>query len=137
MQKGSMAEKKKVYFDREEIRGLVSVSEIVLEKGMIEVPEFHRIRQLQNGVTKVPAIDLVYRIDRNSPTYKFWKDFYFNDEDHDGVISRTDAHGVEFGQTLLPGCECVKYTEPPYEAANPTFAQISVRIIPWDIIPLD
>ena len=136
MQKGAMAEKKKVLVDGVEIPGLVMVGEIVLEKGTIEVPEFHKIRQIQSGISKIPAVDLTYKVERNSSTLEFFKNWYFNDEVHDVTIIRTDAHGVEFSRTVLPQCECNKYQEPAFDGANPTYAQLQTRLIPWDVIPI-
>jgi hypothetical protein len=134
MQKGAMAEKKKVFIDGEEIPGLVSVQELVLEKGTIEVPEFHKIRQIQNGISRIPAVELTYKVERNSKTLKFWKDWYKKDEVHDVTIVSCDAHGVEFDRDLLPGCECNKFGRPNFDGASPTYAQLNVRIIPWDVV---
>lgn len=136
IQSFDMAEKVRLKLDGEEIQGLVNFGEIVLEKGMIEIPEFHRIRSLQNGVAKVPRIDATFKISRTSPTYKKMKDWYFKDEVHDLTKVRTDAHGEPFATTLLPSCECIKYQEPPYDAASPTYAQIQVSFLPWDIQPV-
>lgn len=133
MQRNSMAEKAKVTWDGVEIAGLVSVGEITLEKSTIEVPSFHRVRQIQSGITKLPVIEMVYRIDRDSATMKFWDDFYLNDESHDATLIRCDASGSEFARKLLQGCECIKISQAQYNAASPEFAKVTVSIIPWDI----
>jgi hypothetical protein len=133
MQRGAMAEKKKILFDGKEVAGLVLLSEIILERGMIDVPEFSRKRKIQDGITTIPAVDLTYKVERNSDTLKFFRDYYNNDEVKDVIIVRTDAHGVEFARTLLTMCECNKYQEPQFDGANVTYAQINVRIVPWDI----
>lgn len=137
MQKYDMAEKVKLIVDGQEIQGLVNFGEIVLEKSQIEVPEFKRIRLIASGIDRVPAIDCTFKITRGSDTFQKIKDWYFNDEDHDIVKVRTDAHGVEFARTLLPGCECIKYHEPAFDGANPTYAQIQTRFIPWDLISVE
>ncbi len=131
-----MAEKVKILVDGQEIQGLVNFGEMTLEKGQIEVPEFHKIRQIQNGITKIPAIELTFKISRNSDTFKKLKNWYFNDEIHDITKIRTDASGTEFARTLFPSCECVKYFEPAFDAANPTYAQIQTRFLAWDVIPV-
>lgn len=135
-QRNEMAEKKKIFWDNEEIPGLVSVDEIVVEKNTIEVPSFHKIRTISNGVTKIPLIVCKYKIERGSITLDFIKDFYWNDETHDGVIIRTDGHGVEFDRDLIPGCECIRYTEPGYDAASPDYAHASATFVPWDYVPI-
>jgi hypothetical protein len=137
MQLNDMAEKKRVLIDGVEIPGLVDVGEILIEKGLIEVPEYHRIRQIQNGIKKIPVVTAVYKIQRGTPTLKFFRDWFFKDEDHDVIVIRTDALGTEFARTLLPNCESVKYYEPPFTGASPVFAQIQVTWVPWDVIPLD
>lgn len=134
--RNDIAEKVRALVDGEELEGLVSFAEIPLEKGMIEVPQFKRIRNVQNGITKVPPVELVYKISVNSKTHKFYKDWYFNDEVHDVTKIRTDAKGTEWARTLLPECECVAYTEPAYEAANPGYAKLTVRLIPVDVVPV-
>jgi len=137
MQSNDMAEKKKVIIDGEELTGLVNAGEIALEKSTIDVPEFSRIRQIQSGIIRVPMWEVTYKIARGTDTMKFIRDWYFNDEVKDVTVIRTDAHGDEFARTLLPSCECIKYTEPQFDAANPTYAQASITLLPWDVIPLD
>jgi len=134
--KNDIAEKHKILVDGEEVAGLVSVGDIVLEKGLIDVPQFKRIVQVQNGITKIPAVELVYKIAKGSKTYKTFNDWYFKDEVHDVTKIRTDAQGTEFARTLLPECDCVKLTEAKYDAATPDYAKVTVTLIPVDITML-
>ena len=55
MQRNDLAEKKRVLIDGEEIPGLVYLGAIPLEKGQLEVPEYDRVRRIQNGISTVPA----------------------------------------------------------------------------------
>lgn len=135
-QRNDLAEKKRVLWDGEEIPGLVSITEITYEKGIIEVPEFKRIRKIQNGITTFGEVTLVYKVQRDSKGFVFCKDFHQKDETHDGVVVRTDASGAEFARTLLQSCECTYMSEPEFDAANPTFAKITIRIVPYEVIPL-
>jgi len=137
MQRNDLAEKKRITFDGEEIPGLVNFQELSLEKGQLEVPEFSKIRRIQNGITTIPPVDLTYKIAKETNTLKFFRDWYGRDEEKDVVIIRTDASGVEFARTLLPSCECVRYLEPAFDASNPTFAQVQVTLVPWDVTPID
>jgi transcriptional regulator with XRE-family HTH domain len=136
MQRNDLAEKKRVTFDGEEIPGLVNIQEITLEKGQLEVPEFSRIRRIQNGITTIPAIEMTYKIARDTNTLDFFKTWYFENEEKDVTVIRTDAAGTEFARTLLPSCECVRYQEPAFDAANPTYAQVSITVAPWDVLPI-
>jgi len=133
MQKGSMAEKKKVYWDGEEIPGLVSCADIPLIKNLIDVPGFRNVRQISSDITRVPVIEMEYETARDTKTLKFFSDFYLKSEIHQCVIVRTDAHGVEFDNLILPDCECVIETIPGYDSAAPKFASLKVSFIPSEI----
>jgi hypothetical protein len=136
-QRNDQAEKKRVLFDGEEIEGLVSVSEIALEKGTIDVPEGDRIRRIQNGVSQMPEVELTYKIRRDGAAMEFFRQYYVENQSKDVIIIRVNAAGDEFARTLLQDCECSRYVEPAYDAASPTYAQVSVRLLPWEVTPLD
>jgi hypothetical protein len=135
-QKNDLAEKKRVLVDGQEVEGLVNVAEVSFEKGTIEVPEFKRIRNIQNGVTKVPKLVLIYKIKKGAAALTFFKNWYFDDEVHDVTVIRTDATGTEFARNLHQSCECVKFAEPEYDAASPTYAKVTVDLLPYEITPL-
>lgn len=132
MQTNAMAEKKKIEVDGVELPGLVSVGEYKLEKSRIEVPSFNRLREIQSGIIKIPAIELKYKVERSSNTLEFYENWYLKNESHDVTIIRTDADGVEFSRRLLPDCECVDFTDPAYDASNPEYASVTVSLVPWD-----
>lgn len=136
-QRNDLAEKKRIMIDGEEIPGLVSITEIPLEKGVIDVPEFSRIRKIQNGITTVPVVSMVYKIQRDSRSLTFFRDWYLKDETHDITVIRTDASGAEFARTLLASCECTKYVEPEFDASSPTYAKVSVDILPYEVTPIE
>jgi len=131
-----MAEKVRAYIDGNELAGLVNFAEISLEINQIEVPEFEITRLIDSGVKKIPAVELTYKVSRESKTLKFLQDWFFNKETHDITKVRVDAGGVEFARSLLPSSRCVGYTEPAYDAASPTYAQCKIKIAPWDIFPV-
>lgn len=135
-QRNEMAEKKRVLWDNEEIPGLVSVEEMVIDKNTIEVPSFSKIRTIPNGVITIPTIVMVYKLVRDAITHNFFKDFYFQNEIKDAIIIRVDGHGVEFDRNLIPSCECIGITDPAYDAAAPEYAQIRITVAPWDYVPI-
>ena len=135
-QRNDVAEKKRVLIDGNEVDGLVSVSEVSWEKGTIEVPEFRKIRNIQNGIIKTPKFTLIYKIKSSVASLTFFRSWYFNDEVHDVVIIRTDAMGTEFARDLCQACECVKFADPEYDAANPGYAKVTVDILPYELIAL-
>lgn len=136
-QRSDMTEKKRVLFDGEEVQGLVAFGEIPLEKGTIDVPGFSRIRTIQNGIVTIPAVEMTFKIQRDSDTLRFFREWFEGDEVKDVTVIRVDASGSEFARTLLQGAELTRYREPEFDAANPTFAQVNVTMTPEDIIPID
>ena len=134
MQTNEMIEKKKAKWDGVEIAGLVNVGEITREKRTAEVPSFFRIRDVSSGITKLPQVTLVYKIDRPTNTLAFFEKFFDDNEEKDLEVIRTDAHGDEFSRKSYTGCECISISEPSYDAANPNFAQVTITVAPHDIV---
>lgn len=137
MQTNDQAEKKRVLYDGFEVPGLVNFGEIVLERNQLEVPEFDRIRRISSGITTIPAIEVIYKIARDSETLVFFQDYFTNQQEFDLTVIRTDAAGIEFARTLLPQTQIVRYAEPAFDAANPTYAQVPITLVPWDVVFLD
>jgi hypothetical protein len=135
-QRNDLAEKIRVTWDGREFAGLVSCSETKYTKGVIEVPEFKRKRRIQDGVVVFSDITMVYSLQRNSPIIAFLQSFFLNNEVHTAMRIRCDAAGVEFGRTMYQDCECIDFTEPETDLANPTYAKITAVFCPWEIIPL-
>lgn len=137
MQTNDMAEKRRILADGTEIPGLVNVGDIILEEGVLEVPEFSKIRKIKNGITMIPTIPLIYKTNRGTETLKFFQDWKNNNEVKDVTLIRTDAHGAEFARQLWSGCEISKITYPAYDATSPTYAQIQIDILPYDVVDLE
>jgi hypothetical protein len=136
MQQNSMVEKQKLLIDGQELPGLVKVEEIPFEKMIIDVPEFEWIRKVNANVTTMPTLKATYSLQRNSPTLKFMRSWYDNNEVHDVTLKRTDAHGVEFEKMLFQDCENASKNIPAYDAGSPTYAQVVINIIPYNAITL-
>lgn len=136
-QRNDLALKRKVLVDGVELAGLVSVSEIKFDKSVIEAPEFNYIRNIQNGIIKVPQLDMVWKIDKGSATLTYLRSWYFNNEVHDVTVIDTDATGVAFQQYLCTGCEMTGLSDPEYDAANPNYARLNCHVIPFNITMLD
>ena len=137
MQPNDMAEKKIVYFDGEEIPGLVYCGELRQEKGVLDVPGFRKIRKITNGVTTLPEYEMRYKIARGTNTEQFFNDWFDNDEIKDVTIVRVDAHETEFSRKLLSQCECRAVADPETDTANPGYAQITTIILPFEITQLE
>ncbi len=135
-QRNDLAEKIKVFWDGEEIPGLVSISETPLEDGVIEVPEFAAKRKIRDGIQTVPEMTMTYKVQRDSRALKFCQDFYLLKQTKDMVKVRCDASGTEFGRTMFPSCECTYYSEPEFDAASPTFAKVTIRVVPYNVLPI-
>jgi len=128
-----MAEKVRVLYDGVEIAGLVKYPGFLLEEATIEVPEFSKIRNITSGVMKEPLLELVYKVARDSNTLTYFRSYFENKEVHDVTIIRCDRDGKEFARVLLPSTECNKLVDPPFDGASPTYAQITVGLVPWDV----
>jgi hypothetical protein len=129
-----MAEKVRILYDGVETPGLTKYAGFTLEEGTIEVPEFSKIRNITNGIVKEPLIELTYKIARDSSTHAFFRNYFENKETHDITVIRCDRDGKEFARILLPSTECNKLTDPPFDGASPTYAQVTVGLVPWDVI---
>jgi len=135
-QRNDIAEKIKVFWDGEELTGLVSISPTTLEDGIIEVPEFAAIRKIRNGITVMPEMTLVYKLQRDTMAIKFFQDFYLKKTTKDMVKVRCDASGLEWQRTLFPDCECTFYEEPDFDAAAPTYAKVTIHVVPYNVVPI-
>jgi hypothetical protein len=135
--KSDMTEKRILLVDGEEVPGLINIEEYVIEQAEVEIPSRDSIIPVKNGVTKIPAINAVYKISRNSLSLKKFQNWFENNEYHEVTLIRTDGAGQEFGRELWPNTELSKLHAPAYDAASPVAAQVLVRFLPEKIIFLD
>lgn len=134
MQQNDMSETRRILVDGEELPGLVNVAEAPLSRDTIEVPETLKTRMISNGVTSIPAVELTYKTARNTRTRDFLKSWFENREVHDVTMVFQDGHGNEFDRQIWQDVELASYTPPAYDASSPTYAQVTVNAVPWDII---
>jgi hypothetical protein len=136
MAKGDITEKRQILVDGEEWEGLVNVEAYELAQGTVEVPGRDKIIPVKNGVLKIPEINLKYKTRRDSQTYQRFINWRDNNEFHDVTHIILDQTGREIARELWPNTECSKVDREGYDAANPVFAQINVRMLPEDVIPI-
>lgn len=136
MQKNAMAEKRKVLVDNTELPGLVKTGPLPLEEATIEVPGFRNVRIIKNGVTKIPPVELTYRVERSTKTRAFLNSWKMNDETHDVVIIQCDASGQEFGRYIVPMCGMSKLDPGEADLGAVTYAHLDVILTPWDVRPV-
>ena len=136
-QRNDLALKRRVLIDGTEYAGLVSCGEIKYESSVIEAPEFNFVRNISNGITKVPQFDMVYKLDKGSATLPFLRSWYINKEVHDMLVIDTDATGLAFQQHICSECEMTSLADPEYDAGNPGYAKYTVHIIPYNVTPVD
>lgn len=134
MQNNDMVEKLKVFIDGIEWKGLVRVDEVPWEKIVVDVPEINAIRKMSSSTVQFPVLNMTYKCNRKEKdtTLKGFKDWFKNNEMHNVMIKRCDAHGEPFENTMFTDCECAKVNIPPYDAGSPTFSQIQVILVPYD-----
>jgi hypothetical protein len=131
-----MARKIKVLIDGQEIDGLVKFGEVSLENNTIDVPTFNRIVKIQSGIITMPEVTLTYETKRSTNTRKFLRDWYFQKQVKDMTILACDATGAEFDRVLWADVECSKLSEPESDLGSPTYAQMTITLLPYDITPV-
>ena len=136
-QRNDIAAKVRLLIDGTEIPDLVWVGDLDVEQQMIEVPEFNTIRNIGNGVTKIPVIPAKYKITKGGSALAFFRNWYYNKETHDVTVVHTDASGTEISRDLAPGAWCAKFKQPEYDAASPKYAQFETLMVPFDFTPMD
>jgi hypothetical protein len=133
MQTHDMVEKIRIFYDGIEVPGLVKYGGITIEEGTIEVPEFQKKRNITDGIDKMPIPELTYKLARDTNTLQFFRSYKENKEEHNVIILRCDRDGKEFARQIWPATACSSVTDPPADMAAPTYAQISIKLVPWDI----
>jgi hypothetical protein len=112
---------------------LTNFGDVSLQNNTVDVPTFDRILKIQNGVITMPEVQLTFETRRNTSTRGILRSWFRNKEVHDLTIEQCDATGSVFEQIAWTGVECSKLDEPAVDTANPTYAQLSVTLIPYDI----
>jgi hypothetical protein len=135
--KSDMVEKRILEVDGEALEGLVSVDEYPLEEGTVDIPGQTKTVPVKNGVTKIPPVNMVFKITRNSKTLKTLQNWKNKNEYHDCTMIVTDGSGNEIYRELWDNVECSKYAGPAYDASSPVFSQVAVTLLPEDIDPID
>lgn len=135
MAKSIMADKRRIIIDGEEIPGLRSIDEYVLEEDLIDVPEFDKIRKVKTGIKKIPEINAVYNIRRDTITMKFFQDWYNKNQTKEIIEIQTDGSGAEVARYLWSEVELSKIGRPAADSASVADAQVSVTFVPEDIEP--
>jgi hypothetical protein len=137
MQPNSMAMKVRFLTEGEDLPGLVKLGEIALENGVIEVPEFARVKKIQNGVTVYPEVPATFEIRRNVKTRKYLIDWHEKKEKHDVTIIYTDADGTEYERQLWQDVELRKLTRPEVDFSSVSYAKMDVIFLPYEIKSVD
>lgn len=135
--RSGQGEKRIWFVDGENLPGLISVDAINKEQDAIDVPGYRKTSQVTNGVDKTPEITLTYRLDKNTETGTFYRNWIKNTEEHDCMMQRTNHKGEVFETILYPGCLCRAFNIPAYEAASPTVAQFTAILLPDDEVVVE
>lgn len=124
--------KVRILVDGVELQGLVKVSGIKIEKGMIDVPGYDRIVKIQNGIKTIPQLDLEFKDGVGGNSNDFMNSWFENNEVKDVMWIAVDNSGKEFDRISLPACECQSYERPEYDAANPGYSKTMHTLLPYD-----
>lgn len=136
MPKQDIVEKSRFKVDGEEIPGLIARDAINLESDVVEIPGFDRTVPTSNGVLKIPQILLTYKVNKDTKTLKFLRDWLFNNEEKNCIWERSDGTGDGFEKIDLGWCQLGSNNIPAYDAAAPVPAQIQALLLPesYDVI---
>ena len=135
--KSDMVEKKQLLVDGEILEGLVSLDESPVEYGVVQVPSINKTTPVANGVKTIPAVGGVFKITRNSKTFKLLQNWFEDGSTKECVLIRLDGAGQEFARELWQNTELSKFSSTGYDASSPVFAQQMVTFLPEDVIPID
>lgn len=128
-QKNDMVLKRRVLVDGDEIPGLVECSDLSDEETTAEVPGFDRTVEISTKTSKFAPLTMVYKIQRDTITLGFFRDWKYKNEIHDVTIIDTDGTGAEHERWELRDCECSKYNKRPYNAGGVEFYGLEVMIL--------
>lgn len=128
MNRNEIGMKRKIFVDGQELPGLVETGPMNDEEGVVEVPGFGRKVEIKDGVKKFGALDATYKVQPDTITKQFFRDWYYKNEVHDVVVVNTDATGVDVDKWLLPDCECAQYNEREFNAGSVTWFGLVVKI---------
>lgn len=113
------------------VPNLTKLNGIKLENGTIDVPGYDRIVKIQNGIKVIPDLEAEFKDPVGGNANDLFNDWYEQKEVHDVMIRYVDATGQEFDRISCPACECASYERPEYDAANPGFAKIMTKLLPY------
>lgn len=136
MPKGDIIEKRKLLVDGEDLPGLVNISEFSDEETTVKVPGLNKNVPVPNGVREIPEPEAIYKIAKDSETLQFLLDWMNKKEQHNVTLVKVDRSGEEIARQLWPNTELSKVSNPTYDASAPTYAQVTVKFCPEDIIYL-
>ncbi len=136
MPKGDIVEKGRLIFDGEEKPGLMARDAVNVESDIVEIPGFDKTVPVSNGVKKMPQILLTQKNNKDTETLKFMRDWYFNNEEKNVILERTDGNGETFESIDLGWCQLGSNNIPAYDASSPVAAQIQSLLLTesYDII---
>jgi hypothetical protein len=136
MGKADIVEKSRFKIDGEEIPGLIARDAANVESDVVEIPGFDKVVPVTNGVKKMPQILLTYKNNKDTQTLKFFRDWYFNQEEKKCIWERVDGTGEVFESLDLGWCQLSSSNVPAYDASAPAPAQIQSLLLPesYDII---
>lgn len=134
--KSDMVEKRILLVDGEALEGLIAVDQYELAEGTQEVPGPDRTVTVKNGVTLIPAVNMTFKITRDSRTLQVLQDWKNNNQYLNCTMIRTDGAGNEYSRELWPNTECSRLSGPAYDAGSPAIATEEVTLLPENIVAI-
>ena len=135
MQRQAISDRRIVLINGEQIGGLLTVSETGIENPPIEVPENGYTRLIQSSNKKIKQLDLSYLVKRDSPTLKYFFDWFKSGSfARDVVMYFTDASGEILNakhRSVFGDCELGNLIEPAFDEGSVQKAILTVSLYPY------
>jgi hypothetical protein len=135
MQRQAISDRRIILINGEQVGGLLTISETGIDNAPIEIPELGYTRLIQSSNKKIKQVDLAYLVKRESPTLKyFWDWFKSGGNARDVVMYFTDSSGEVTNakhRTILGECELGNFIEPAFDEGAIAKAMLTVSLYPY------
>jgi hypothetical protein len=135
MQRQALADRRILIINGDQIGGLLTVSETGIDNPPIEVPELGYTRLIQSSNKKIKQIDVGYLVKRESPTLKYFIDWYKSGgHARDAVMYYTDSSGDitnALHRSIFGDCELGNFIEPAFDEGAIAKAMLSLSLYPY------
>jgi len=136
MAKSYDVDKRKLFFDGTDLPGLTAVDGISSQAGQVEVATIENKVLISDGVYSIPPVTATYLIGKNSGTVDYFEAWKQSKETRTVTQQYLDGAGNIMRQELWTDVELSGIESPAFDASAVDKAQITVTLLPNDIVPI-